>query len=161
MISGALQVAVLALLGLRLVLADQRASSWMMGPVPAVLVAVAVAIAVVTEPKVWRRWLMIAMVACGHAVWMLHDDHWRDEWFWQKYAVATVAVAVAMVPFLSRRAWQWSLAPVPVLVLALLWMLLPGYAADVTYRQATWLAQVVCLLVANSAWRAHTADPSG
>lgn len=142
------RVAALLVLGLRLVAADKRWSPAAIGAVPALACAVLVAAALVTEPRRWWRLAMLAAVTLAHAAWMVHDGHWRWSPFWLTYAAITVIGGAVVGLALEARGAAWSIVVAVPLAAFLGYLLLPGYAADVTYRQATWSMQLLLLLIA-------------
>ena len=66
-----LRFATLALLDLRLMLADRGAPE-ALGVLPAAVVAVLAAVAIVTEEQPWVRRSALAFVAVDYAAWNLH-----------------------------------------------------------------------------------------
>jgi len=156
MVALILRFASLALLGAWLVLFDRRQPLWVIGLTPALVTLFVVAIAVISEPRMWLRRVELSLVALAYVAWMLHEDRWHTEPSWLRDALFTMAEAAVIAPFLESRLWRWSLIPGLLLVLWLLYHLFPTYGGSL--RRDAWLLQALILLIVNAARRAMRED---
>jgi hypothetical protein len=139
--------------------ADQE-NPWL-GPIPALVAAIAVAIAIAMEPRAWLRRLFLGLVVALHVLYIEESSH-GDTWPSANLAVVTFGEAALIVLFVESRLWRWSLVPGIAMSLWLTLHLLPlGYAslfAMADGYRVSWLVHALLLLCANGGWRSINAE---
>lgn len=155
-----IRLAVIGGWALRLIATTDRRDPWV-GPFPALLAAIAVAIAIVMEPRAWLRRLALGLVVALLYTYYVRANADGVVRLHSTLALITLGETVLVVGLLETRLWRWSLAPGIALAFWLLIHLLPGYipfAGDATEYRVTWLVHALLLLCANGGWRSIRAE---
>jgi len=152
MVAMSLRIVVVAVLAAWLVSIEVDEAAWSGDMFVTIGVCLAVAIAVVSEPRVAVRRAGLGVVVALFAAAVMFSHGWQ-------LALLNLGEAALIALLVETRAWRWSVIPGLVLLCWFMLHLLPsGYGRGAPVDRMAWLFLALLMLVGNAARRAMQED---